>query len=153
MATTGAVRVMPLRPIDAIIEKQIGAVKAVGRKNYEAGIMNPRADPIESAIAAKEKWWNNVSIAHDKNRFEEGLRGVTMSEWYAYSADIGAPRYMDGVIKREAKINKFWRGWHPLLDTHVATIRAMTDVTEDDRERRMVENKRGLLALHGQWKT
>ena len=153
MVTGGAARVMPLRPIDAIVEKQLGAVKAVGRKNYEAGIMTPRADPIEAAIASKEKWWNNVSMAHDENRFENGLRGVTMAEWYAYSIDIGAPRYMEGVVKREAKINKFWRGWHPLLGTHVDTVRSLPDVTSDDRERRMIENRRGLMALHGQWKT
>jgi hypothetical protein len=59
---------------------------------------------------------------------------------------------VEGVTKREKKVDKFVRAWQPVLSDHVSTIDALPDVTDADRENRMLENLRGLKTKKGAWR-
>lgn len=130
-------------------DRQITTLKSVGEANYKVGIAKPRKDPIEAGIAAEEKYAANTKKAIDEGRRKASLQKTSMAEWYKYASDLGAGRLVDGVVKREAKVTKFVTTFHPMLVSHLGAIDAMDDVTDGDREQRMLENLRGLKALKG----
>ncbi len=130
-------------------ERQIKTLQAVGEINYKVGIAKPRKDPIEAGIAAEEKYAANTKKAIDEGRRAAALGKTSMAEWYKYSSDIGAGRLVDGVVKRVAKVDRFIREFQPMLVGHLASIDVLPDVTDSDREQRMLENLRGLKALKG----
>lgn len=82
-------------------------------------------------------------------RRKTALERTSDAEWYKYSSELGADRLVDGVVKREAKVADFIRTFQPMLMDHVSKIDALADVTDSDREQRMLENLRGLKALKG----
>jgi len=130
-------------------ERQISTLKAVGEANYKVGITKPRKDPSAAGIAAEEKYAANTKKPIDERRRATALGKTDMAEWYKYSSDIGAGRLVDGVVKREAKVSKFVTTFQPMLVSHLGSIDALADVTDSDREQRMLENLRGLKALKG----
>lgn len=134
---------------DAWKKRQIDTLKAVGETNYKVGIAKPRKDPIEAGIAAEEKYAANTKKAIDEGRRATALGKTSMAEWYRYSSELGAGRLVDGVVKREAKVDKFVKTFQPMLVSHLASVDALADVTDSDREQRMLENLRGLKALKG----
>ncbi|RLG80367.1 MAG: hypothetical protein DRO40_11330 [Thermoprotei archaeon] len=130
-------------------KRQLETLRAVGRTNYIQGISAPKADPIERAKATDPKWKANLRKAMEEDRRLHALEKTSMNEWYKYAHDIGADKLVDGVIKREAKVSAFIQAWHPLLTEHLAKIDALPEETDADREKRMLENLRGLKALKG----
>lgn len=130
-------------------KRQIGNLKAVGESNYTVGIAHPRKDPIAAGIAAEPKFQNAMKKALDEERRKKGLEKVSMADWYKYAVELGKGRLVEGVEKREAKVESFIRAWQPILLDHVAKIDSMADATDKDREERMLANLRGLKALKG----
>jgi len=147
------VRVQRILPPDEWRKRQIGNLKAVGQQNYVQGIAMPKKDPIQAAIAAEEKWAKRIMQAIEEQRRKKALQSVSMQEWFNYAQNIGANRLVEGVVKREAKVQKFVNAWVPLLQDHLAKIEAMPAVTDQDMEQRMLENLRGLKALKGKWRS
>ena len=144
-------RVRRILPPEEAVKKMIGTLEAVGRDNYLRGIANPRKNPIEAAIAAEDKWRNKLQEAIKEDRRRKALSKVTMEEWAAM-AEYGADKLVDGVKARQYKVERFWKAWAPLLEDHLAKIDALPDKTDADRERRMIENLRGLKKLKGKWR-
>ena len=133
-------------------KKQIETLKAVGEANYKIGIASPKKDPIAAGIEAEDKWADRIRKAIEEQRRKKSLQATNIDEWYAYSAALGAPRLVDGVVKREKEVADFVTAWQPILMDHVAKIDAMPAVTDKDMEERMLANLRGLKALHGAWR-
>jgi len=144
------VNITRLIPPDQWRERQIGNLKAVGQKNYEFGIDNPKKDPIKAAIDAEDRWAERIKEAIEKGRRKAKLQKVTADEWNTYGHAF-ADRLVPGVVKREAKVAAFIDAWHPKLLSHLSKIDAMPAVTDADMEARMIENLRGLKALKGTW--
>ena len=146
------VSVTRILPPDEWRKRQIGNLKAVGETNYRQGIARPKKDPIEAGIAAEDKWAARIKEAIDEQRRKKALQATSMQEWFNYANEIGAGRLVEGVTKREAKVDKFVKAWQPLLLDHVSKIDEMSAVTDSDMEQRMLENLRGLKALKGAWR-
>ena len=146
------VNVQRVLPPDEWKKKQLETLKSVGETNYRIGIKNPKKDPIEAGIAAEKKWATKIKEAIEKELRKKALQTTSMQEWYAYAENIGAGRLVEGVTKREAKVDRFIKAFQPLLLDHLAKIDQMADVTDKDREERMLENLRGLKALKGKWR-
>ena len=134
---------------DEWAKRQINTLKAVGRTNYLEGIKSPKADPIQRGIETEAKYAEATRKAIDEERRKKGLEKTSMAEWYTYSANIGADKLVDGVVKRKAKVDKFVTAFQPLLVSHLGKIDALAEETDSDRENRMLENLRGLKALKG----
>jgi len=145
-------RVVRLLPPDVWRKRQLDTLKSVGRANYEQGISMPKKDPIEAGIAAQDRYEEQMRKDEVLERRKEGLKATNMAEWYGFTHGIGSPRLVEGVTKREKKVERFIRGWHPILTEHVTKIDELPDVTDADREERMLENLRGLKAKKGAWR-
>jgi len=140
-----------LKPEDWI-KKQLKVLEEVGEANYRLKIAFPKADPIEKGIAKEPKYAAEVKKAIAEERRKKALEATNIDEWYAYAQAIGAGRLVEGVTMREKEVHDFVKPWQPILVTHVGKIDVMPDVTDADRERRMLENLRGLKALKGTWR-
>lgn len=130
-------------------KRQINTLKDVGERNYAVGIAHPKKDPIDAGIKAEKKYAANTKKAIDEERRAKALAKTSMAEWYKYASELGEGRLVDGVVKREAKVSDFVRNFQPMLVDHLSKIDAMDDVTDKDREDRMLSNLRGLKALKG----
>lgn len=146
------VQVSRLLPPDEWRKRQIGNLKAVGEPNYRQGIARPKKDPIEAGIAAEDKWAARIKEAIEEKRRAKALQATNMQEWAAFAEQIGAGRLVEGVTKREVKVDRFIKNWQPLLLDLVQKIDQMPAVTDSDMEQRMLENLRGLKALKGTWR-
>lgn len=145
-------RVVRIKPPEEWKKRQIETLKQVGQANYLQGIMQPKADPIAAAIEAQDRYVEQMRKEEVLARRVAGLKGVSLSDWAAYTQNIGVNRFVEGVVKREAKVDKFVKGFQPLLAEHVAKLDQMDDVTDADREQKVLANIRGLKALKGKWK-
>ena len=130
-------------------KRQIDTLKAVGEANYKVGIAGPKDDPIAAGIAAQPRYEAQMKKDEVLARRKAALEKTNMAEWYKYSSEIGAGRLVEGVTKREAKVGDFIRAFQPMLAEHVGKIDILADVTDKDREDRMLANLRGLKALKG----
>ena len=147
-----ALTIQRILPPDEWKKRQIETLRSVGRTNYEQGISMPKKDPIEAGIAAQARYEEQMKKDEVLKRREEALKATNKDEWYNYAKDIGAGRLVEGVTKREKKVDRFVKAWQPILLDHVSKIDAMPDVTDADRENRMLENLRGLKGLKGKWR-
>ena len=130
-------------------DRQIAALKANGQTNYAQGIQNPKADPIESAKAAKGAWENGLKAAMERNAFTKGLDRTNIQEWQGYAANIGASKLVEGVTKREAKVSKFLNTWQPALASALTNLDSMPTDTANDRDQKMLANVKALRAMKG----
>jgi len=130
-------------------DRQIANLKDVGKRSYLQGIKAPKADPIARGVATEAKYAAATRKAIDEERRKAALEKTSMAEWYKYASELGADKLVDGVVKREPKVTKFITAWHPMLTSHLASIDALPEETDSERETRMLENLRGLKALKG----
>ena len=138
-----------LIPAQEWVDKQIGNLQAVGETNYRLGITRPKKDPIAAGIAAQGAYENAMRDPKVLARREAGLRKTNMEEWVAMAERVGASRLVQGVTERRYKVERFLQGYVPKLLGHLARIDALPNVTDADRERRMLENLKGLRGLKG----
>jgi len=145
-------RVQRILPADEWKKRQIETLKSVGARNYAQGISMPKKDPIEAGIQAQARYEEQMKKDEVLKRREAALKATNITEWFAYSSDLGVNRLVEGVVKREKKVDRFIKGWQPLLVDHVTKIDELPDITDADRENKMLENVRGLKALKGKWR-
>lgn len=130
-------------------KRQLDTLERVGRDNYLVGIKSPKADPIARGIATEKKYATAVADAIKDERRKKALEKTSMGEWFKYANDLGADKLVDGVLKRADKVTKFVGTYQPLLVDHLGKIDALPEDTDAAREKRMIENLRGLKALKG----
>jgi len=139
-----------LIPASEWVSKQVGNLQAVGETNYRSGITRPKKDPIQAGIAAQPAYEAAMRDPATLKRRESGLRRTNIDEWSSMSERVGAPRLVQGVTERKYKVERFVGAYQPKLLSHLQRIDALPAVTDADRERKMVENLKGLRALKGQ---
>lgn len=130
-------------------DRQVKNLKAVGEDSYKVGIASPKKDPIQAGIDAQDRYEKMMKDDAVLARRKAALEKTNMAEWYKYSSELGAGRLVEGVEKRKAKVTAFVTAFQPQLLDHVSKIDALPDVSDKDREDRMLENLRGLKALKG----
>lgn len=131
------------------VDKQIDTMVAVGRDNYLRGVRHPKKDPIKAGIAAQPKYEAKMKDPKVLARRKSQLEKTNIDEWTAMAETLGADKIVDGVVKRRHKVERFVAKFQPMLKSHLATIDALADVTDADRETKMLENVRGLKKLKG----
>jgi hypothetical protein len=128
-------------------DKQIGNLQAVGETNYRIGITKPRKDPIQAGIDAQPAYETAMRDPKVLARRAINLGKTNMQEWASNAENIGAARLVQGVVSRIGKVERSITANHGKMTQHLARIDAMPNAGPGDRERRMVENLRGLRAF------
>lgn len=131
------------------VDKQINTLQAVGETNYRAGITRPKKSPTAAAIAAQPKYEQAMRDPNVLKRRETALRQTTDDIWASRTENIGAGRLVQGVVQRRDKVEKKVASYQSKLTAHLQKIDALPDVTDSDREQRMIQNLKGLRAMKG----
>lgn len=132
-------------------DKQLARVRVSG-DDYRKGVENPKRNPIEAALAKKEKWKANMMKAIQEDRWAKTMSKLTLDDWRKPTLELGTERFIRGVEANEGKIRAFIDKFQPMLSSHSASIEAMPDTTDSEREARMLANLRGMKKLKGKWR-
>lgn len=146
------VKITRLLPPKDWTEKQLGTLKAVGRRNYEKRIDIPKKSPIAAGIKAEDRYADEMRKVLEEGRRKRGLQATSDDEWHSYAKNIGAARLVEGVTKRKPEVDKFTSKWQPMLEDHLSKIDPMSTATFEERIDKAVSNMRGLKELKGKWK-
>lgn len=151
-APKATVTVKRVKDPETWLAKQKRAVETVAEANYTAGVVVPKRPIVATSIAKEDKYKAKMMQVLEKKARVEGLKGVTDDEVVGAAIAIGAPKLRDGILKRWHKVTSFVEKWSPILASIEADVDAKPDVTDADREQRMLANLRGLKAKKRAWK-
>jgi len=132
-----------VKSADRWASQQISNAAAAG-DDWLDGVKNPSRNPIESAIAAKDKFVDRLNAAIKDGKWEKNLAKSSLAEIVEVATKVGTGAYTTGVTARETKIRKRVAELQPLVQSVSNTIQAMPDKTDADREKRLV-NARKLM--------
>ena len=136
-----------VKPVDRWVKKQIDRVSVAG-DDYVAGIDAVSEAPTAKAAEKADKYLKRIQEAVDY--WKKRLSQVSLEEWKSITK-AKADRFPDGVRKSEDKIRKFVSSWQPILADIQRAVKALPDMTDADREKRMIENLRRLKKAKGTW--
>lgn len=108
------------------------------KKNFKEEAMKPRA---------AERFNTSMQTVIEENLWQGGMANVNESEALAIVKAVGASGYSKAVKDREAKILRV----HKELDSDRLALASVIDelpnTSDDEREEKMIANKRGLQAI------
>ncbi len=102
------------------------------------GMRNPRKDPKQAALAAKDSWKNGVTKAVQEDAYTKGIQSSDPNEALATAELVGTAGYTSGALARGDKHARVMQKIAPMMATAVATVRALPNATDADRENRAV---------------
>jgi len=106
-------------------------------EDIKKGIDRTDKNPMERAVAKKEKWQARLEEAIRKGKWEAGLKRVDLSKWKDVTKDMVERRLSSGIEKSKDKIIDFAEQLLAYQDELKRKIESMPDVTLEDRIRRM----------------
>ena len=108
------------------------------------GVNRVTESPGMKAAAKQDKMRNNLLAAIDSGKWAERVAGVPLEEWKTAMIDKGVPRIAAGVDAAEDKMVAFFGELFDHQDALQRKVHAMSDVTPEDSEARMIEWMRGM---------
>jgi hypothetical protein len=121
---------------------------AAAAEDYARGVAETDKDPTALAIAAGPRLLRNFTEAFQSGRWANGLRKVGKSGWQAAVASKGQTNFSTGV---QAATGKVETAFGPLLafeQSLAQRVHAMPNVTDGDREQRMLAWVRGMRTFN-----
>lgn len=119
-------------------------------EDYAAGVANTDKDPTALAIAAGQRLRTNFLAAFDSGKWANALRKTGKAGWQAAVAAKGQSNFSNGVAAAESKVAA---AFGPLLafESNLQNrVSAMPNVTDADRENRMLTWTREMRKYKGQ---
>jgi len=140
--TLGPLVISPEEWTDKQVER---ASRAAGE--WEKNVQRPRRDPIKAAIAAGPKRAEKLRESLDQKKWEKAMAGVDEDLMYSVIRKRGASAFRAGIEDRKEKVLARAKELQPMVATLKATIDAMPDVTDADREKRLLAARRGMIEI------
>ena len=109
-----------------------GAVEDMRR-----GVERVTESPTLKAAAAKDKMKTKLMAALDSGKWERGLKRVSLEEWKGQMIEKGIGRIASGIDGAAVKVVKFAGELLPYIDSGVAAVKKMPDVSLEDSISRM----------------
>lgn len=121
------------RPLNAgqFADKLIRRLSAAG-PDIRAGIEAVTESPTEAAAAKAADWQAQMALPKTRERFEKGLRRVSLADWKKAALDKGVARVSQGVEAARSKIEAFANKFLPHAYAVSAEVKAMPGLTLDD---------------------
>jgi len=114
---------------------------------WEKNVLRPRRDPIKAAIAAAPKRAEKLRESLDQKKWEKAMAKVDEDLMYEVIRKRGASAFRSGVEDRKAKVLARAKELQPMVAALKASIDGMTDVTDADREKRLLAARRGMIEI------
>jgi len=111
------------------------------------GVKNPSRNPIEAALAAKDKFVDRLNQALKDGKWEKGLAKSSQAEIIDVATKVGTGAYSTGVSARDAKIKRVVNELQPLAQSVSDTIQGMSDKTDADREKRLLTARKLMIEV------
>ena len=131
---------------DKMASKLVKRVSVAG-DDWLSGIQNPSRNPIEAALAAKDKWVDRLTTAIKEGRWEGGLKKTSLDEIIRTAQKLGPRVFTEGVSAREDKIKKVFTELQPLFQSVSDAVQSMPDKTDADREKRLLTARRLMIEV------
>ena len=138
---------MPIDPAK-VLTKYVSRTQAAGQ-DWVDGIQNSTVDTVANMVKSNAKWKSKMQAAINNDTWVKRVSKLSTSDIKAMVAKVGAGAYTSGISNRQDKIGKAFARVMPLIDQVATSVRAMPDVTDADREARMIANVRGLRQIKG----
>jgi len=119
-------------------EKHARRLKAA-LPDMRKGVEGVTESPTKKAAAKQDKMRANIVAAIDSGKWAAGLNRVSLESWKADMIDKGVNRVSAGIDGAKDKTVAFAEKLLPHVDSGVAKIKGMSDVTLEDNITRMVE--------------
>lgn len=127
-------------------EKQIRRAQAA-TQDFIDGVQATTKNPMERAIAKREKMKIAWLQAIDSGKWAENLGAVTVGEWKEITSKKGGARYAEGVGAAANKILQFHQQFSQFLASHMQKINSLPDTTAAERLNKMMENAKGIATF------
>jgi len=114
---------------------------------WEKNVQRPRRDPIKAAIQAGPKRAEKLRESLDQKKWEKAMANVDEDLMYEVIRKRGAAAFRSGVEDRKGKVLARTKELQPMVAALKATIDAMPDVTDADREKRLLAGRRGMIEI------
>lgn len=122
---------------------------AAAAQDYAQGVASTDKDPTALAIAAGQRYLANVTARFNDGTWANRLRATGKAGWQAAVATKGVQAFSNGVAAAEGKVAA---AFGPLLafeSTLQQQVQGMANVTDTDRENRMLAWTRGMRTYKG----
>jgi len=111
------------------------------------GVKNPSRNPIDAALAAKDKFVDRLNQAIKDGKWEKGLAKSSQAEIIEIATKVGSGAYSTGVSARESKVKRVVGELQPLVQAVSDTIQAMPDKLDADREKRLLQARKLMIEV------
>jgi len=127
-------------------DKQVARASSAASE-WEKNVQRPRRDPLKAAIAAAPKRAEKLRLSLEQKKWEKAMAQVDEDLMYETIRKRGASAFRSGVEDRKAKVTARAKELQPMVAALKATIDAMPDVTDADREKRLLAARRGMIEI------
>jgi hypothetical protein len=133
-------------PGPKMAEKLIKRASAAA-EDWLQGVKNPSRNPVEAALAAKDKFVDRLTTAIKEGRWEGGLKKVSHADIVKVVDKLGSGVFSQGLEARSDKITKTFNELQPLFQSVSDTIQSMPDKTDADREKRLLTARKLMIEV------
>jgi len=122
-----------------------GAAAAGDRWMY--GVLHPKRNPVEAAIAANQKRKDRLAQSEKEEKWLHSMERVDQDETYRTIEAVGPTGYTAGIAAREGKIIKRVAQLQPMVEALAKRLDGMPQDTDAQREAKMIAAKRGMQEI------
>lgn len=109
-----------------------------------AGVNRVSVAPGVAAAAQKQKFVAKMQDPATFDKWERGVRSVSLGAWQASMTSLGIQRAAQGAQQKKPKFVTAMASLLPFVDNLKNTVRSMPSTTIADREQRMLAWSRGM---------
>lgn len=113
-------------------------------QDYLDGVAKSDKDPTALAIAAGQRYRTQVLAAFDSGKWANGLRRSGKQGWQDGVATKGGSNFQNGVSAAKPKVQQAFASLLAFESGLQSKVAAMPNVTDADRENRMLAWVRGM---------
>jgi len=136
------------RVIDPVAWAAKQSTRAIAAsEDWLQGVLHPTSIPSEAAIKANAKRKDKLAQAEKEEKWLKAMQKVNPDEMYEIIKAVGSAGYKSGIETRKVKIERVVKELQPLVASVAATIDAMPNATDADREKRLIAGRRLMIEV------
>lgn len=108
------------------------------------GVNAVKTAPSQAAIAQRQRFVQKMQDPATFDKWERGLRGVTLTAWQNAMTSYGIQRAAQGAQQKQAKVAAAFGPLLSFIDNLRNQVRSMPNVTDADADARMLAWSKGM---------